>query len=754
MALGRRISRVLLALASALGLLLWVAGVLLFSQVAEDSDDFADYAELIVLINAIGVSVLLVLIGTRLVRLVRDYRRFVPGSRLEARIVSLVVIVAAIPLVILYMFSVAFISRGIDEWFDVDVSQALQDAVELSSETIAFRENNSLDELARLADRLETVDQNVQISELGELWAESDAFELALFSADGTPVAVFSDEPEGIVPEELLSDAILIQLGRRLDPVADSGSADDEPVPRFVDLDFREDGSYEVQAAVRVRQAGESFLILRGRFALPPRMYERLRAIEDRQGESARLAAIRNTLEYAFTLALSLVLLVAILAAVYAALFAAQRLISPIQQLMQGTRAVARGDFDTKVPLADRDEIGFLVNSFNNMTQRLALARQEAQESEVRLEDERSKLEVILARLSTGVVSLEPDLTILTANQAAGVILGVDLEAHIGESLPELAKNRPLLDEFLKVSAKHLQQGNAEWREQITLRGELGNRELVCACTELPTEGEHGQGYIIVFDDITVLMQAQREAAWGEVARRLAHEIKNPLTPIQLSAERLRRRYLKSSDDDLDLLDRATRTIIQQVDSMKGMVDAFSEYARAPDIDLRPLDLNALVDEVAELYSHQAPPVAVKIRLDDQLPLIEADIGRLRQVMHNLMRNASEAVEGLSDARIEISTRMRDRADGGFAEIMVSDNGPGFAADIIDQAFLPYVTSKDRGTGLGLAIVRKLVEEHGGSIRAVNSPQGGAEITILLPVAGTEQSFASARRAQQRRERA
>jgi nitrogen fixation/metabolism regulation signal transduction histidine kinase len=451
-------------------------------------------------------------------------------------------------------------------------------------------------------------------------------------------------------------------------------------------------------------------------------------------------------------LTLSLVLLVAILAAVYAAFFAAQRLILPIQQLMEGTRAVARGDFDTKLPVAKRDEIGFLVTSFNDMTQRLAVARHEAHDSEQRLEDERHKLEVILARLSTGVVSLEPDMSIRTANQAAGAILGVDLESHIGESLVDLSDERPLLKEFLDATVKHLERGIIEWRDQISLRGEQGYRELVCACSELPTEGDHGAGYILVFDDITALMQAQKEAAWGEVARRLAHEIKNPLTPIQLSAERVRRRFLDDGKNDLDLLDRATHTIIQQVDAMKGMVDAFSEYARAPDIELGEVDLNALITEVTELYRHQVTPVKIEMQLDQTLPRVEVDIGRLRQVMHNLMRNASEAIEGRDDAEIRITTLQRELSNGPFVEIVVGDNGPGFAPDIIDQAFLPYVTSKTGGTGLGLAIVRKLVEEHGGKISAVNGKLRGAEVSILLPLPGAGRS--TGRRPQPRRKRA
>jgi nitrogen fixation/metabolism regulation signal transduction histidine kinase len=343
-------------------------------------------------------------------------------------------------------------------------------------------------------------------------------------------------------------------------------------------------------------------------------------------------------------------------------------------------------------------------------------------------------------------------MSIRTANQAAGAILGVDLESHIGESLVDLSDERPLLKEFLDATVKHLERGIIEWRDQISLRGEQGYRELVCACSELPTEGDHGAGYILVFDDITALMQAQKEAAWGEVARRLAHEIKNPLTPIQLSAERVRRRFLDDGKNDLDLLDRATHTIIQQVDAMKGMVDAFSEYARAPDIELGEVDLNALITEVTELYRHQVTPVKIEMQLDQTLPRVEVDIGRLRQVMHNLMRNASEAIEGRDDAEIRITTRQRELSNGPFVEIVVGDNGPGFAPDIIDQAFLPYVTSKTGGTGLGLAIVRKLVEEHGGKISAVNGKLRGAEVSILLPLPGAGRS--TGRRPQPRRKRA
>jgi nitrogen fixation/metabolism regulation signal transduction histidine kinase len=276
----------------------------------------------------------------------------------------------------------------------------------------------------------------------------------------------------------------------------------------------------------------------------------------------------------------------------------------------------------------------------------------------------------------------------------------------------------------------------------------------MCACTELPTESGSPGGYVIVFDDITALLQAQRDAAWGEVARRLAHEIKNPLTPIQLSAERLRRKYLKTGGGEIDLLDRATHTIIQQVEAMKQMVNEFSEYARTPSLDVTRFDVNALIAEVSELYgANPEKPLAIKLSLQENLPLIEADAGRLRQVLHNLLRNAVEATEHEAEAQVGIATRVHG-SDAELVEIKVVDNGPGFSSDIVHQAFDPYVTSKPKGTGLGLAIVKKLVEEHGGQITARNREQGGAEISILIPTSVDAGGGSVGRRQEHRRERA
>ena len=411
--------------------------------------------------------------------------------------------------------------------------------------------------------------------------------------------------------------------------------------------------------------------------------------------------------------------------------------------------------------------MGVLVHSFNDMTKRLARTREEAKRSQQAVEAERTNLAVILARLSTGVISVAPDRTIRTVNQAAAAILAVDAEDCVGKPLAEARTGSTLFAQFESACSAHLDDGQTEWREQFVLQGESTRRVLMCACTALSGEDVASAGFVIVFDDITALLQAQRDAAWGEVARRLAHEIKNPLTPIQLSAERIRHKLLGSMNaEQAQVLDRATHTIVQQVEAMKEMVNAFSEYARAPDMDLSRFDLNQLITEVAELYraqgtgSVQGSERRPQLKLDPALTEIEADRGRLRQILHNLLSNAIEALEGAAGTAVRpvvrIETRRIERAGASVAEIVVEDNGPGFRPDVIGQVFDPYVTTKPKGTGLGLAIVKKIVEEHGGKIEADNARTGGARVRIELPLAATDRTGSPTRerRAVTRRERA
>ena len=740
MAIAKRLKRAAVAVLAVLGLLLWFVALLLFTRVTENSDDFASRQDVILLINSAGIGVLLILIVSNLWQLVRDYRRHVPGSRLRARMVSLLVMVAVTPLVGVYIFSVQFINRGIDNWFSVDVEQGFDDALDLVQTVLEAQKRTRLEQVQELARRLGSAPRSELPTRLNAMRRDTDAVDLTVYGPNNQILAITSIDPEPGGPR-YPTDEVLFQL-RQQQP--------------YVSVQPQKEGKYQIVAAATIKAPtarGEPEFVM-ATYPLEQRVSSLANNVLKSYNQFRERAFLRTALKYSFTLTLSLVLLISLLASVYGAFFFARRLVVPIQLLMQGTRAVARGDFETRVPTPPRDEIGFLVHSFNDMTQRLAQASAEARSGQQQVEAERRKLELILARLSTGVISLEPDLHIRTANQAAGAILGVDLEKRVGESVVELAGSRPLLAQFLDVAQQHLHRGESEWREQIELRDDGIRRVLMCACTELPGDSDSPAGYAIVFDDITTLLQAQREAAWGEVARRLAHEIKNPLTPIQLSAERLRRKYLGGASGEADLLDRATHTIIQQVEAMKQMVNAFSEYARTPTMQVSRFDVNALITEVSELYAHQEKPLSITLALGQELPQIEADAGRLRQVLHNLMRNSIEATEHKDDARVEIATRRLPGSAPELIEIRVTDNGPGFASDIVHEAFDPYVTSKPKGTGLGLAIVKKLVEEHGGQITARNREHGGAEIVILLPIAVDASSHATARRHEHRRERA
>jgi nitrogen fixation/metabolism regulation signal transduction histidine kinase len=737
MAFAKRLRRVLLGALLAAGVLLWLAALLLFSQIAENSDDFAQAWDWILLVNTIGIAVLALLIVSHIGRLIRDYRRHVPGVRLRARMVLLLVTLAVTPLVVVFLFSVAFINRGIDNWFNIDIERGLQDALALSQTALDIQKRERLSELESAAQRLAVADRFNVVGEVAALRRGTRATELTLYDAAGRIVATNSTAGLDAALPQYPSEEALFQL-RQSDG--------------YVALEPRVGGTYEIVAVTNLpaNEPQASAELLQAVFPVDQRLAALANAVEASINQYEQLAFLREALKASFTLTLSLVLLISVLASVYGAFFFAERLLVPIQQLMQGTRAVARGDFDTMLPTPRRDEIGFLVNSFNDMTQRLSEAREQASRSQQLVESQRKQLEVILAGLTTGVISLDADLRIQKANAAASGILGSDLESRVGEPLADLASTHPLLSQFLDVTLGRLARGEKEWREQIVLQGEVGRRVLMCACTGLPEEEGSG-GVVVVFDDITALLQAQRDAAWGEVARRLAHEIKNPLTPIQLSAERLRRRYLSTDIQDADLLDRATHTIIQQVVALKEMVDAFSQYARTPAMELSAVDINGLVTEVTELY--KAQDAHITLELDAGLPLVKADVGRMRQVFHNLLRNSIEAAEAPGEAAVTISTRRIEDVGHGAIEIKVVDNGPGFADEIAPRAFEPYVTSKTKGTGLGLAIVKKIVEEHGGQIHAVNRKPHGAEISILLPVSGGN-AMLTAPRHEQRRERA
>ena len=727
-----------------LGLVFVTLALGLMSRTAADANAFARLQPLLLGINGIGIVVLLVLIGRKAWRLALDYRRHVPGSRMMLRAVGTFAVLAVVPLLVVYWLSLQFLNRGIDSWFDVNVRQGFADALTLSRSSLSLRMGDFLARTEGAARELSGESEIGVVIRLDSIRRANGAEEMIVVGANRRLVAFSSSAGAGALPM-LPGEDVLLQTRQ------------DRP---FVSLDPTGDGGYGVFTAAPLpgRAPSEEPMVLVGQYAIPDRLAKLAEGVQSASAQYGRLTYQRPYLKGTFALTLTMVLLLSLLAAVYGALFWAQRLVQPVQDLIAGTRAVAKGDFDTRLSLPSRDEIGYLVTSFNEMTKRLARARAETEQSRAAVEKERANLATVLARLSTGVIAFEPDFHIRSMNAAAGSILGVDPEQTSGLTLAEASQLNRWLGQFLDRVGERLQAGQAEWREQVPIHDEGSRRELMCACTALPVVGETAGGFVVVFDDITTLLQAQRDAAWGEVARRLAHEIKNPLTPIQLSAERMRRKFLGSMNEkDAQVLERATHTIVQQVEAMKGMVNAFSEYARAPQLVLEPFDLNALVVEVAELYRAGERPVQVELALGAGLEAVEADRGRVRQILSNLLKNAMEALEGTSDPQVHVATRRAEWHGQPVVQIEVVDNGPGFQRELMGQVFDPYVTSKPKGTGLGLAIVKKVVEEHGGRIEAHNGPEGGASVLVALPL--NEESRAQlgtreTRKSEPRRERA
>jgi nitrogen fixation/metabolism regulation signal transduction histidine kinase len=720
-----------------------VSALLLLAKSAQNSSEFGRLQLWILLLNLIGVIALTALLARKLWQLVREYRDHVPGSRLTARTVAIFGALVIAPLLIVYLFSLEFLNRGIDSWFRAEVKDELSAALVLSREALDARMREYSQRTERLARTLADSPPADLATRVDEARRQSGALEIVLFGEHERIEAASLENAVESLPSRPPADLVrqVSQHRTYMAPDPEAG------------------GLYLIRTAAPLSEdaASNDGRYVMAIYKVPPQHARLSEAIQDAYSQYGNLAALREPLKNSFRLTLTLVLLIAMLAAIHGAVFSAQRLTRPVQDLIAGTRAVGKGDFDTRLPLPSRDEMGFLVHSFNDMTKRLRRAHEEATRSQQAVERERARLAIILARLSTGVLALDRTLTVRIANQAAGAILGSDLSAATGRMLPDIAAGNERLGQFVAALAVRFAAGREEWREQMDLDSSSGRRTLMCACTPLPA-ADSDVGYIIVFDDITALLQAQRDAAWGEVARRLAHEIKNPLTPIRLSAERMRKRFLASMiPEDAEVMERSTRTIVQQVETMQQMVNAFSEYARAPEMQITRFPLNGLVGEVADLYRSLDRRADIRLELDQRIGSIEADRGRVRQLLNNLVTNALEALESTAQPRLEIVTRLEHAADAAYAVVMVSDNGPGFQRELLSRVFDPYVTSKSKGTGLGLAIVKKIVEEHGGRIEADNRPEGGARVRVVLPMKDSTRSAATSPRdrlAELRRERA
>jgi nitrogen fixation/metabolism regulation signal transduction histidine kinase len=691
------------------------------SDATHNSERFGQMYSVLLLINGASLVLLGVLVVANIFTLIRQQRMNAAGARMTSRLVVMFVVLTIVPVSVVYYFSLQFLHRGIDSWFDVRIEQGLDDALDLSRAALDVKLHDVLNVTIRMAEDLSAAPAATLPLTLYDHRVRSGAAELTLIGGDGRIVASSLSDMSEIIPNQPPSEMLVLMRNRQhyigLDPVGESGLFVRALVPV---LSSRSDSEiYTLQALYEVSE----------------RFSELAEGVQSAYTRYNELAYLRTPLKFSYTLTLSIVLVLSILAAIWAAFHSARRLVAPVRDLAAATHAVAEGDYSKRLAVASEDELGFLVRSFNDMTRRLAKSREEAYRGQQQIEGQRAYLEVVLANLSSGVISMGADAVLRAVNRTAQQSLDIDIKRYLGKALPDLAADHVFLKPFVDVVMRHFTQGDKSWQEEVSLFGKSGRQALMCRGTVLEGSDKRGAGLVLVFDDVTALIQAQRDAAWGEVARRLAHEIKNPLTPIQLSAERMRRRYLGRMDaDEAEVLDRATRTIVNQVDAMKKMVNAFSEYARVPQINLQPMDLNRLVREVLDLYRSSELKTQILEQLSSRDTRIDGDSGRLRQLLHNLLKNALEAVRDVQDSRITVTTRVIDGETVRQVELCVDDNGPGIEAGVLENIFEPYISTKPKGSGLGMAIVKKIVEEHGGTISAANREEGGAQIRIrLLP---------------------
>lgn len=684
--------------------------IFLLASASANTDLFAGAYPFLLALNGVVTVGLVALVTIQLRKLAREYRTRQFGSRLKLRFMLMFALMAIGPGMLVYVVSLQFVVRSIDSWFDVRVERALDGGVALGQNSLDYLVGQVGDKAREIAISLD--DGSVLTSmRLNRLREQAGLATLTVVGSNGQLVATVSEGVGNLVPD-LPSSAQMRQARQ---------------TQRYQLIESRSGHELMIRVVVPVPSAtllGEpSYLqVLQ---PVPETISRNVEAVHEAQQEYQQLVLGRTGLSRIYSLTLTLTLLLSLLAAVAVAFVLTRRLAAPLLILAEGTQAVAQGDFSPRQALPARDELGVLIQSFNQMTRQLQDARAQAENNRTAVEAARAYLESVLANLSTGVLAFGSDGHLRAANHGAMDILRDDLAGYEDFALSDWPEHPVFRDCLLS----HFESGEQDWHHQLDLpRQDTAAQTLLIHGTRLPDSS--GGGVVVVFDDISSLITAQRTAAWAEVARRLAHEIKNPLTPIQLSAERLAYKLAgKLDDESQSVLERATSTIVNQVEAMKNLVNAFRDYAKMPSPHLGPVNLNALIREVLVLY--ESSPVRISKQLDAEVLDVQGDQAQLRQIVHNLVQNAEDALAGRSDGELEVKTRME--ADRVVLEL--ADNGPGFTTELLSRAFEPYFTTKTKGTGLGLAIVKKIVDEHGGDVRLRNRDNGGAEIRIRFRLA-------------------
>jgi nitrogen fixation/metabolism regulation signal transduction histidine kinase len=675
------------------------AGIFLLATASADTTLFARHYPLLLGLNAALAALLATLVAYQLIAMARRYRAGVFGARLTLRLLGRFALLAVVPGLIVYAVSVHFLTRSIESWFDVKVDAALEGGINLGQQVIDQMMADLQTKARAMAVELADRSSSQVVTRLERMREQAGVEEAVLVTGTGGVLASASEDVTKLVPE--LPNAQALRQARINRGYTTVDSSAGRPL------------SLRVIVPVETRGLADGARFLQLRQTVPASFGKSAEAVEAAYRDYRELAISRDGLKRIYLVTLTFALLMALFVAVAVAVTQSNLLAEPLANLAQATQAIARGDFSRHAPVTSRDELGVLTESFNSMTRQLAEARRVADSNRLAQEAAKAHLENILANLSAGVLVFDHELRLSIFNHGADAIVGGELDAFANG-----------------MRQQFVEHGDKSWQLELTLKGT--GKSLHARGSRLPMAT--GGGYVLVFDDVTQLIQAQRATAWAEVARRLAHEIKNPLTPIQLSAERLQMKLAdRLSAEDAAALKRATETIVNQVAALKAMVDDFTDYARLPAPAPARMDLNELVSEVLGLYEHSSVPISK--RLSEGLPPVWADSAQIRQVIHNLIQNSQDALENArldsENAAIEVRTELvADKV-----RLVVSDNGGGFPEELMARIFDPYVTTKARGTGLGLAIVKKIVDEHQGTIAIENRPRSGASVSVLLPLA-------------------
>src|SRR5258708_16775 len=679
--------------------------VYLMSVASSNNELFARNYQLLLYLGGGLALGLMGLITYQLVVLRRKLRERIFGSKLTLRLMVVFALMALIPGGLVYAISFQFLQRSIESWFDVRVDESLNRGLSLGQRAL----QNSLKELTQKGEVMAQALAASQASEaatLTRLREQHSIEEATLRSARGRVIGQSGVEPVALLPD--LPPPNVLRQVRLQQPVTSIESIPDR-------------GLYlRVILPVNVLTIADDIRILQVLQRVPPAIAQDMQLVEAGKTDYDTLLLSRVGLKRIFGLTLTLAMLLTLFSALALAFVLSEKLSAPLSALAEATRAIAKGDYSKLNPVNSRDEFGVLTQSFNTMTRQIADATEAMERNQQQLENSKTYLESILSNLTSGVLTFDERLYVKTMNAAAGQILAVPATAFHGLKLPEWPRHVQAVAPFAEIALRQFAAaGTRQWEEQMEYRRADGQRTLPPPGTRLGSRGE--EGFLVVVADLTHLIQAQRDAAWGEVARPLAHAIKNPLTPIQLSAERLQLKLNdKLPEPEADILKRATGTIVNHVAALKGMVDDFSQYAHASRMHARAVSLNELVREVRSLYA--ALGVAIEPRLAENIPAIYADPPLLRQVLHNLFQNAIDALTAVERPRILLTTIL---ATGGVL-LTVRDHGSGIAGGGMGRIFEPDATTKPKGTGLGLAIAKRIVDKRLARIQAEDGKPHGA----------------------------